>query len=227
VPENGNFVPRVGTNRRQRPIRIGGPSAVELERDEGAPPSPVDALFTNTQRRVLGCLYGDPTREVHLRELLARTGAGHGAVQREVRRLVAAGLVQVRREGNRRLLQANPHSPIHAELAALVQKTVGLAGPLRVAFSRAQAHVLACFAFEPERIFPTERGLGVVAVVPDHPAPRAALDYGRDLAEKALHRPVWVMTPDLQRLRTDPYLAAVLRRPRVWIFGSEKWLASL
>ena len=202
---------------------------VEIERDESSPPSPVDGLFTATQRRVLACLFGEPTRAVHLRELLQRTGAGHGAVQREVRRLVSAGLVRVSREGNRRLLQADPQSPIHAELSALVRNTVGLAEPLRSAFSAAQAHLLACFAFEPERDpwCPAQRDLGVVAVLPDETVPKEGLHFGRELAAQWLGRPVWITAPSVQRLREDPYFTAVLQRPRVWVFGSEIRLREL
>jgi hypothetical protein len=227
VAEKRSFVPNLGTKRRKTAKPFVAASMVEIERDEGSAPSPVDALFTATQRRVLACLFGEPTHAFHMRELLARTGAGHGAVQREVARLVAAGLVRATRDGNRRLLQAHPNSPIHAELTALLRKTVGLAEPLRAAFRLAQPHLHACFAFEeePDPWYPARRELGVVAVLRgDGPRPLAGLDFGLRQAEQLLGRPVWVTTADLRRLRDDPYLLGVLRRPRVWVFGSEERL---
>jgi DNA-binding transcriptional ArsR family regulator len=226
VAEKRSFVPNWGTKRRKTAKRFVSASMVEIERDEGLAPSPVDALFTATQRRVLACLFGEPTHAFHMRELLARTGAGHGAVQREVARLVAAGLVRATRDGNRRLLQADPNSPIHAELTALLRKTVGLAEPLRAAFRLAQPYLHACFAFEEERNpwYPEQRDLGVVAVLSAEPSPLAGLDFGRAQAEQLLGRGVWVTAANLRRLREDPYLRAVLRRPRVWVFGSEERL---
>ena len=199
---------------------------VEIERDEPPEPSPIDGLFTATQRRVLAILFGEPTRAFHVRELLALTGAGHGAVQRELQRLRQAGLIFARRDKNRSLLQADPESPIHAELTAMVRKTVGLAEPLRLAFGAAERYVHLCFVFEPERDpwCPDVRDLGLLLVPGAATIPMEAFDYGRELAESQLGRSIWMVTADAQRLRTDYFIARVLERPRIWVFGSEDML---
>jgi hypothetical protein len=44
---------------------------------------------------------------------------------------------------------------------------------------------------------------------------------GYVLEERLLHL---AATADLRRLRDAPYLLGVLRRPRVWVFGSEERL---
>ena len=41
-----------------------------------------DALFSTTQQRVLGLLFGQPGRSFYANELIALTGGGSGAVQR-------------------------------------------------------------------------------------------------------------------------------------------------
>lgn len=92
-----------------------------------------DALFSSTQQRVLGLLFGQPQQSFFANEIIARLGAGTGAVQRELKKLAGSGLVTVSRVGNQKHYQANPASPIFAELCALVRKTVGLAEPLRQA----------------------------------------------------------------------------------------------
>lgn len=87
--------------------------------------SPSDALFTKTQRRVLGLLFGNPDRSYYANEIVRFADAGIGTVQRELERLVAAGLVSVAKHGNRKHYQANRQSTVFAELAGLVKKTVG------------------------------------------------------------------------------------------------------
>lgn len=57
--------------------------------------------------------------------------------------------------------------------------------------------------------------------------PSALLHYGRKRAESRLGRSFWILTADAQRLRTDPFLAEVLERPRVWVFGDEGMLEAL
>ena len=90
-----------------------------------------DALFTTTQQRVLSLLFGQPSRSYLVSELVRLTGSGSGAVQRELERLSACGLVTVTALGRQKHHRANPDSPVFAELRGLVVKTVALAEPLR------------------------------------------------------------------------------------------------
>jgi len=90
-----------------------------------------NALFTRTQQRLLTLLFGQPTRSFFATELIALTGSGSGAIQRELGRLADSGLATVSRVGNQKHFQANASSPVFHELCGIVRKTVGLADPLR------------------------------------------------------------------------------------------------
>jgi predicted nucleotidyltransferase len=90
---------------------------------EGLP----EALFSKTQRGVLGLLFGNPDRSYYTNEIMRHARAGIGAVQRELERLVAAGLLTVSRLGNQKHYQANRQSPIFDEIAAIVSKTMDTA----------------------------------------------------------------------------------------------------
>jgi len=100
-----------------------------------------DALFSRTQQRVLGILFGQPERSFFATELIGLVGAGSGAVQRELRRLAESGLVVVTRVGNQKHFQANRDTPVFEELRGLVEKTVGLADPLRGALMTLGARI--------------------------------------------------------------------------------------
>jgi DNA-binding MarR family transcriptional regulator len=106
-----------------------------------------DALFTNTQQRVLGLLFGQPDRSFFATELIALAESGSGAVQRELTRLEQSGLVTTRRIGTQKHYQANPESPIFAELTGIARKTVGLAEPLREALTPFAAKISAAFVY--------------------------------------------------------------------------------
>jgi predicted nucleotidyltransferase len=93
----------------------------------------VDALFSSTQQRTLGLLFGQPERSFFANELIALTGSGSGAVQRELRRLADSGLVTVTRAAGRKYFQANRNAPLFAELRSIVLKTMGLAEPVKAA----------------------------------------------------------------------------------------------
>ena len=106
-----------------------------------------DALFSTTQQRVLAYLFGQPERSFFATELISLAGGGSGAVQRELARLEQSGLVTVTRMGTQKHYQANPKSPIFAELCAIAQKTVGLAEPLREALAPLAKRITAAFVF--------------------------------------------------------------------------------
>lgn len=84
------------------------------------------ALFTDSQSQVLQWLFGQPDRNFHLSELRRLTGLGSASLQRELNRLVDAGLIHSTRIGNQRHFQANPDSPVFGELVAITRKTLGV-----------------------------------------------------------------------------------------------------
>ena len=93
------------------------------------------ALFTDSQSRLYSWLFGQPERAYHLNELRRLTGLGSASLQRELNRLADAGLVDTQAVGNQRRFQANPQSPVYAELVALTRKTLGTVPVLRNALS--------------------------------------------------------------------------------------------
>lgn len=106
-----------------------------------------DALFSGTRQTLLGLLFGQPDRGYTLSELIELAHAGRGAVQREVGRLVEAGLVcqEGRRRG--RLYRANPDSPIFEELCGIARKILGPAEVIREALVPLQAHLQAAILY--------------------------------------------------------------------------------
>jgi len=61
-----------------------------------------EALFTKTQQRVLGLLFGNPEQSYYTNEVVRYAEAGIGAVQRELKRLESAGLITCRKVGNQK-----------------------------------------------------------------------------------------------------------------------------
>lgn len=66
---------------------------------------------------------------------MALTGAGRGAVQRELQRLAQSGLLTITKVGNQKHYQSNSESPLFDELCSIVRKTVGLEEPIRAALT--------------------------------------------------------------------------------------------
>lgn len=94
-----------------------------------------DALFSKVQQHVLGLLYGQPDSDFHTNEIIRLTQSGTGAVQRELTKLTAAGLLTVKQVGNQKRYQANRGTPLFYELRSITLKTFGLADVIREALN--------------------------------------------------------------------------------------------
>jgi len=106
-----------------------------------------DALFTKTQQRVLGLLFGQPDARFYTNDIMRRVGMGRGTVRRELERLVGAGLLLTMREGNQLYYQANAHAPVYAELIAMVRKTFGVAEVIRAALMPLDDRIQLAFVY--------------------------------------------------------------------------------
>jgi predicted nucleotidyltransferase len=132
MPEVGIMVPNMGTARSAGPSKL---RALARRPANTVRTGLADALFSRTQQKVLALLFGQPDRAYFTNELIGLAGAGSGAVQREVQRLVESKLVTVTRVGNQKHYQADPAAPIFEALRDIVVKTLGPAQELRAALA--------------------------------------------------------------------------------------------
>lgn len=132
----GDKMPRMGRPLAPNPYNTPAkPSRTEAGvRD--ADFAPADALFTASQQRVLALLFGQPGRAFSISELIAESGAGSGATQRELARLSSSDLVSMRVDGSQRRYQANRYAPLYPELVAIAQKSLDIAPRLPLFTSR-------------------------------------------------------------------------------------------
>jgi len=189
------------------------------------------ALFTNTQQRVLACLFGQPERSYFANELISITGAGSGAVQRELKRLNESGLVTSEMRGNQRHFQANPHSPIFHELTQIVQKTFGLAHPIREALAPYREAIRCAFIF------------GSIAKKQDTATSDVDLfvisdrlsysDLVNQLLEtevrlgRGINTTIYTETDVRQKMQEhNAFLTRILVQPKIWVIGNESDIPS-
>jgi len=100
-----------------------------------APDCVARLLFGSVRRDVLALLLGRPDERFYLREIVRAAGGGSGAVQRELKQLVEAGLVEREARGRQVYFSANHGAVIFAELKAIIEKTAGAADVLREALA--------------------------------------------------------------------------------------------
>lgn len=187
---------------------------------------PGRVLFTNTQQRVLACLFGQPERSYFANELINITGAGSGAVQRELKRLSESGLVTSKMLGNQRHFQANPHSPIFQELTQIVQKTFGLVHPIREALAPYRGAIRCAFIFgsiaKRQDTATSDIDLFVISDMLSYSNLVNQLLGAEVRLVRGINTTIYTEADVRQRLRdSNAFLTRVLEQPKIWIIGNE------
>jgi predicted nucleotidyltransferase len=204
--------------------KMGIPKAVEKRaRQHG---SLADALFSKTQQRLLGLLFGQPDRSFYATELIALAAAGSGAVQRELARLEQSGLVTVRRIGAQKHYQANADSPIYDELRGIARKTVGLAEPLRSALAPLAPKIVAAFVYgsiaKKQDTASSDIDLMVVSDALSHGDLFKVLEPLNEQLRRAISPTVYTRAELTKRIKQkNHFVTRVLAQPKLWIYGKE------
>jgi predicted nucleotidyltransferase len=189
-----------------------------------------DALFSGTQQRVLGLLFGQPERSFYATELIGLTGGGSGAIQRELARLAQSGLVTVHAVGNQKHYQANPKSPIFVELCGIAQKTVGLGEPLREALAPLARKITAAFIYGSVAKKKDTASSDIDLMLISDKLTYAEVFGTLEAVGAQLGRPVnptvYTRKELAKRVADDnAFVKRVLAQPKIWLIGSDDDLA--
>ena len=184
------------------------------------------ALFGQVRQRVLGLLFGHPERSFYTNQIIGWVEAGSGAVQRELARLEAVGLVTTSRTGRQKHYQANETAPIFSELRGIVLKTFGLGDVLRDALSPFHGDIRAAFVFGSIAKGLDVRGSDVDLMVISDRLTYAELFSGLETASSELARsvsPTIYTSAELARRigERNPFLMKVLEQPKIWLIGED------
>jgi predicted nucleotidyltransferase len=190
-----------------------------------------DALFSTTQQRVLGLLFGQPSRSFYATELIVLTGAGSGAVQRELVRLEQSGLVTVRRLGAQKHYQANPDSPLFAELCSIMRKTVAVAEPLREVLAPLAPRIVAAFVYgsvaKNADTASSDVDLIIISDSVTYADAFSALEPISTRLGRQVNPTVYTRRELAKRIKdNNAFTTRVLAQPKVWLIGTEDDLAA-
>ena len=107
----------------------------------------VPSLFGQTRSALLALFFGHPEQRFYLRQLARLVGAGHGALQRELKTLTDFGLILRTMQGNQVLYRANSKSPVFSEMKRLIAKTLGVHDTLRSALAPLGPQIQIAFVY--------------------------------------------------------------------------------
>lgn len=186
-----------------------------------------DALFSKVQQRVLALIFGNPGRDFYTSEIVQKLRSGVGAVERELSKLESSGLVSSRRLGNRKYYRANQAAPVFKELRGLVEKTVGVAEPIKKNFEPYAATIKSAFIYGSVAKGTDKADSDIdLMVIGDHLNYSDLYDAAQNAERKLLRKinPLFLSPDDWKRKISSrgSVFSKIRKSPKIFIVGSEK-----
>ena len=190
-----------------------------------------DALFSKVQQRVLALIFSHPERTFYTSEIMRNLASGVGAVDRELSKLVQSGLVTVERIGNQKHYRANQAAPIFDELRGIVEKTIGLAEPIRKSLEPYAQTIKSAFVYGSVAKGADTADSDIDLMVIGDDLNYSDLYAAAQNVEGRLRRkvnPLFLSPEDWQRKTSDKgsVFDKISHSPKIFVIGSEKDLRS-
>jgi len=189
----------------------------------------VDVVSSRVKAEILRLLFGIRPLDVHLRELVRRSGLSIGTVQQELRRLSRIGLVIARKDGNRVYYRANTAHPLHGDLRSLVLKTDGLVGTIDDALTDKEIQLAFVFGSvaSGEAGAESDIDLMVIGSIGLRRLTQLLSGLGERLGREINPH---TLTPEefkARKKRRDPFLSTVLAGPMLIVKGDQNDLEAM
>ena len=185
-----------------------------------------NVLFTKTQQKVLGLLFGQPHRSFYLNEIVRLSNMGRGTITRELDRMTGSGLITQQRMGNQTHYQANQSCPVYAELVGIVRKTFGIADVIKDALSPMFDHIAFAFIFGSVAKSEESAKSDIDLLVISDKLTYADIMERLLPVESSLGRPInptiYEMGQFKRKLNEDnAFVVRIVEQPKIWIKGDQ------
>jgi DNA-binding transcriptional ArsR family regulator len=191
----------------------------------------LDVLISRTKQQALAATLLQPQRRWYLLELARHLGVRPSSLQRELKLLTEAGILNRSKNGNRVYFQADPACPIFVELAQILAKTVGIVDVLKEILDPLRERIAVAFVYGSVAVSSERSGSDVdLMVIGNIPlsdiAP--ALRNGEQRLARAVNPTVYTPDEFRRRLaRENHFLTRVLRGDPLFVIGDQNDMAKL
>ena len=185
-----------------------------------------DALFTKTQQKVLGLLYGRPEQSFYTNEIVRWADMGRGTIRRELDRLVASGLLVVTREGNQHHYRANLNNPVYQELSGIVRKTFGMSDVIRSVLAPVDEQIDLAFIYgsiaRGEDTASSDIDLLVITESLAYADLMSVLTDAEQSLGRSINPSIYTVAQIKDKLaQKNAFLTRLMEQPKIWVKGVE------
>lgn len=104
-------------------------------------------LFPGTKRKILALFFLNPDQEYYFSEVVRLTGTRQGVIQRELKSLADAEILNTEKRGRQKFYSVNRRHPIFSDLRNVIFKTFGVIGKVREALEPLGERIDVAFVY--------------------------------------------------------------------------------
>ena len=104
-------------------------------------------LFPGTKRKILALFFLNPDQEYYFSEVIRLTRTRQGVIQRELKTLAEAGILNAEKRGRQKFYSVNRKHPIFQDLRNIIFKTFGVIGKIREALEPLGKKIKVAFVY--------------------------------------------------------------------------------
>lgn len=177
-----------------------------------------------TRTKILYLLFGDPKRNLHMRNIEKLTGERINAVRSALTSLVSKNILNKEQIGKKIFFRANPQGMFYEELLRLIAKTSGIGERIlkeRLHLGKIKTAFLTSDYYMRRERNGNEVDVVIVGTVSLSEVAKIAKEEGEKVGVELNYS---VMTPEEfgeRRKNKDPFLARLLQRNRIYIIGGD------
>jgi len=190
-----------------------------------------EALFSKSRKAILALLFSNTDEAFYIRQLSRAAGVFLGPLQRELKRLTDAGIIQRTMHGKQVYYQANKKCPIFEELKSFIVKTAGIADVLRGAISSLADKIDCAFVYgsfaEGEQRAQSDVDVMVIGDVSFKDV-SAALSGAQETLSREVNPTVYPLAEFKKKIASGHhFLNTVLKEKKIFLIGDEDELRRL
>jgi predicted nucleotidyltransferase len=185
-----------------------------------------NVLFSKVQQQVLGLLYGQSDSDFYTNEIIRLTQSGTGAVQRELARLTAAGLLTVKQVGNQKRYKANHDTPFFIELRSIIIKTFGLTDIIRNVLKPLEKKINYTFIYgsiaKQEDTASSDVDLMIISDQLTYGQVFEVLKPAEEILNRKINPTFYTLSEWLCKQKEgNNFIRQILRQPKIFLLGKE------
>jgi len=104
-------------------------------------------LFPGTKRKILALFFLNPDQEYYFSEVVRLTDTRQGVIQRELKTLAEAGILNAEKRGRQKFYAVNRKHPIFRDLRNIIFKTFGIIDQLKDALKPLEKRIKIAFVY--------------------------------------------------------------------------------